>query len=58
MWFNVNEGDLSVMGVSCAEMYIRVCGVCVCVCVYSQEELTLLVAVSAKCLNKLHIFVK
>jgi hypothetical protein len=56
VWFNVNEGDLSVMGVSCAEMYIRVCGVCVCVCVYSQEELTLLVAVSAKCLNKLHIF--
>jgi hypothetical protein len=45
--------DLSVMGVSCAEMYM-----CVCVCVYLQEELTLLEAVSAKCLNKLHIFVK
>jgi len=43
--------DLSVMGVSCAEMYI-------CVRVYSREELTLVMAVSAKCLNKLHIFVK
>jgi len=53
--------DLSVMGVSCAEMYIHmyVCvRVYVCVCVYSREELTLVMAVSAKCLNKLHIFVK
>ena len=50
---------LSVMGVSCAELYIHVCVcVCVCVCVYSWEESTLLMAVSAKCLKKLHIVLK